>query len=217
MIKSCITCLLYSGALLAVHFEKICDSPEIYFCKDFLSDAECDSIIESGKNSLRRSTVVDANSSNNLLDDRRSSLGTFITKKREPAAASKLRSLAEQVTGIPQKNGEDLQLLYYSIGAEYQPHFDFFDPRTSGGAFHYNRGGQRVATLVAYLNTPISGGETIFPKAGVKVVPIKGSAVLFYNVNKQNRPDPNSLHGGAPVLAGEKWIVTLWMREGQFQ
>lgn len=216
MIRYSIPLLLYAGALFSVQFDKICDSPEIYVCKDFLTDAECDSIIESGKNSLKRSTVVDDNSTNSLLDDRRSSLGTFITKKREPPAARKIRSLAEKVTGISQKNGEDLQLLYYSIGAEYQPHYDFFDPKTSGGFFHYNRGGQRVATLIVYLNTPISGGETVFPKAKVKVQPIKGSAVLFYNVDKRNNPDPNSFHGGAPVLSGEKWIVTLWMREGEF-
>jgi len=25
------------------------------------------------------------------------------------------------------------------------------------------------------------------------------------------------LHGGAPVLAGEKWVTTKWLREGRFE
>jgi prolyl 4-hydroxylase len=33
------------------------------------------------------------------------------------------------------------------------------------------------------------------------------------------RPDPSTrtLHGGAPVLAGEKWIATKWLRERRFE
>ncbi|HEX5664436.1 MAG TPA: 2-oxoglutarate-dependent dioxygenase, partial [Xanthomonadaceae bacterium] len=32
------------------------------------------------------------------------------------------------------------------------------------------------------------------------------------------RPDPGTrtLHGGAPVLAGEKWVATKWLREREF-
>jgi prolyl 4-hydroxylase len=25
-----------------------------------------------------------------------------------------------------------------------------------------------------------------------------------------------TLHAGAPVLAGEKWVATKWLREGEF-
>jgi prolyl 4-hydroxylase len=209
--------ILSIQSVFGVDFVKISNSPQIYICKSFLSEEECDSIIESGRKSLTRSTVVDDKSSKGLFDNRRSSLGTFILKKREPTAARKLRVLAEEVTGISQKNGEDLQLLYYGVGAEYQPHFDYFDPSTPGGFFHYHRGGQRVATLIVYLNTPVAGGETIFPKGGIKVFPVKGSAILFYNVDSNGDVDPRSFHGGAPVIEGEKWIATLWMRESEFR
>lgn len=197
-------------------FKKVADSPEIYECEHFLTDAECDSIIKKAKPDLLKSTVIDNNSSKELLDTRRTSLGTFFSTQSEIAAVKKIRKQAELITGIPKKNGEGLQVLYYSIGAEYQPHFDFFDPNSPGGFIHYNRGGQRVATLLVYLNTPEQGGETIFPKARVSIDPSKGKAVLFYNVDLQGRPDPNSLHGGAPVISGEKWIATLWLREQRF-
>ena len=42
-----------------------------------------------------------------------------------------------------------------------------------------------------------------------------GSAVFF----SYDRPDASTgtLHGGAPVLEGEKWVATKWLREGEFK
>jgi prolyl 4-hydroxylase len=43
---------------------------------------------------------------------------------------------------------------------------------------------------------------------------VRGSAVFF----SYDRPHAitKTLHGGAPVLAGEKWVATKWMRQGVF-
>ncbi len=60
-------------------FRKISHSPEIYECDCFLTDAECDSIIEEARPKLTRSTVIDNHSSKELLDTRRTSLGTFLS------------------------------------------------------------------------------------------------------------------------------------------
>ncbi len=109
-----------------------------------------------------------------------------------------------RVTQMPVENGEGLQVLHYKIGGEYQPHYDYFLSSQPGGSQALSRGGQRVATLIMYLNTTDEGGETIFPNAGIKVAPKKGTAVLFYNVTKAGTEDPQSLHGGVPVIAGRK-------------
>jgi prolyl 4-hydroxylase len=76
------------------------------------------------------------------------------------------------------------------------------------------RGGQRRATLLMYLNTPERGGATIFPDLRLQVAPTKGCAVFF----SYDRPHESTgtLHGGAPVLQGEKWVATKWLREGVF-
>jgi prolyl 4-hydroxylase len=76
------------------------------------------------------------------------------------------------------------------------------------------RGGQRVGTVVMYLNSPEKGGGTIFPDVGLEVAPVRGNAVFF----SYDRPHPSTktLHGGAPVLAGEKWVATKWLRERRF-
>jgi prolyl 4-hydroxylase len=115
----------------------------------------------------------------------------------------------------PVENGEGIQVLRYSPGAEYKPHYDYFDPSQPGTAAILKRGGQRVGTVVMYLNTPEQGGATIFPDVGLDVHAIEGNAVFF----AYGLPDPSSLtlHGGAPVVQGEKWVATKWMRESKFE
>jgi prolyl 4-hydroxylase len=72
-----------------------------------------------------------------------------------------------------------------------------------------------VGTIVMYLNTPEQGGGTTFPDVGLEVAAVKGNAVFF----SYDKPHPNTktLHGGAPVVAGEKWVATKWMRERRFE
>jgi prolyl 4-hydroxylase len=76
------------------------------------------------------------------------------------------------------------------------------------------RGGQRVATILMYLNTPDGGGATTFPDVGLEVTPVKGNAVFF--TYDRPHPDTKTLHGGAPVTAGIKWAATKWLRERRF-
>ncbi len=85
-----------------------------------------------------------------------------------------------------------------------------------GSAVHLAKGGQRVSTMVIYLNDVEEAGETTFPDVGLSVTPKKGAAVYFEYCNSQNQVDPLTLHAGAPVAAGEKWIATKWMRQRRY-
>jgi prolyl 4-hydroxylase len=48
-------------------------------------------------------------------------------------------------------------------------------------------------------------------EAGFKVRPVKGSAVLFYNLLEDGNGDERSLHAALPVKEGEKWLANLWV------
>ena len=115
----------------------------------------------------------------------------------------------------PEENGEGLQILQYRPGAEYKPHYDYFDPNEPGTPTILRRGGQRVGTVIMYLAEPAKGGGTVFPDVHLEVGPKRGNAVFF----SYERPHPSTrtLHGGAPVLAGMKWIATKWLRERRFE
>lgn len=118
-----------------------------------------------------------------------------------------------QVAGIPVENGEALIILHYHEGDEYRPHYDFFDPERAGTGAVLERGGQRVCTLLTYLNDVPAGGETDFPEAGLNVAPEAGMGLLFFNVRADGSVDPATRHAGCPVRSGEKWLATKWFRE----
>ena len=60
------------------------------------------------------------------------------------------------------------------------------------------------------------GGETVFPAVGLSVTPRRGNGVYFEYTNSHMQVDQKSLHAGAPVAQGEKWVVTKWMRARRF-
>jgi len=188
--------------------------PRVVVLGNLLSAEECEAIIESAKPKLARSLTVQTATGGEELNADRTSSGMFFTRGQTPEVTAVEQRIARLV-GWPVENGEGLQVLHYRPGAEYKPHYDYFDPKEAGTPTILKRGGQRVATLVMYLNEPARGGGTTFPDVGLEVAPVRGSAVFF----SYDRPHPTtrSLHGGAPVLEGEKWVATKWLREREFQ
>lgn len=185
--------------------------PRIVVFGGVLSDAECDALVELGRRRLKPSAIFNPDTGADETHEARSSEGTFFQRGENELCARIERRLARLVDW-PLENGEGLQLLRYGQGAEYRPHYDYFDPDRPGAHVALSRGGQRVASVVMYLNTPLRGGATTFPDARFEVAAVKGNAVFF----AYDRPHPmtGTLHAGAPVLEGEKWVATKWLRVG---
>jgi prolyl 4-hydroxylase len=199
-----------------VHVAFRLSSPEIILFNEFMSEEECDTLIELAKNkTLLPSTVVDPNSGNGEVIKARSSEGTFF-QRGENTLIQCLEKRISQLMNCPIENGEGIQILHYLSGAEYRPHFDYFPTNQAGSSKHLHSGGQRIATLVMYLNNVEKGGETYFPDANVSVTPKKGAAVYFSYFNSLGQTDKATLHAGNPVLAGEKWIATKWIRQHKY-
>lgn len=187
--------------------------PRVVVFGGFMSDEECDALVALASPRLARSETVDNSTGGSEVNEARTSEGMFFGR----GEGELIRHIEARIAALvnwPAENGEGLQVLHYQPGAEYKPHYDYFDPAQPGSSTILRRGGQRVGTLVMYLNTPQQGGGTTFPDVQLEVAPIKGNAVFF----SYDRADPSSrsLHGGAPVLAGEKWVATKWMREQRF-
>ena len=189
-------------------------SPRIVVFGNLLSADECAELIELARARLARSQTVETKSGATEVNDARTSDGMFFEPGEFPVCA-RFEARVAALLGWPLENGEGLQILRYGPGAEYKPHHDWFDPAEPGTPLILERGGQRVGSLVCYLNTPEAGGATVFPYIGLEVAPVRGNAVFF----SYDRPHPatRSLHGGAPVTAGEKWVATKWLRESRFE
>ncbi|MGY0619905.1 2OG-Fe(II) oxygenase [Lysobacter sp. A378] len=184
--------------------------PRVIVFGGLLGDDECDELVEMSRPKLKRSTVLDPDSGGDEVHVDRTSAGTFFPRGGNPLC-KRIEARIAALLDWPLENGEALQILRYGPGAQYRPHHDYLDPAWPGSAASLARGGQRVGSLVMYLNTPQRGGATTFPEANLEVAAVKGNAVFF----SYDRPHPmtRSLHAGAPVVEGEKWIATKWLRE----
>jgi prolyl 4-hydroxylase len=193
-----------------------CEQPCVALLADVLSDDECDRLIDIGRDRVQQSSVVDPESGNEITINERKSEGAFVNGATDALVATIDQRIAELVRQ-PVENGEDLHILRYGIGGEYRPHYDYFPEEQAGSKHHMLHGGQRIATVILYLNEVERGGDTTFPDVGLRIHPRRGSALYFEYVNDRGQTDPKTLHAGTPVEEGEKWIATKWIRRGRFR
>jgi len=188
--------------------------PRVVVFGNLLSDDECQAIIDAARPRMERSETVAEAKEGSEVNMARTSRGMFFERGEHPVVA-RVEARIAKLLNWPLENGEGMQVLHYQPGAEYQPHYDYFDARHASTPSILKRGGQRLGTLVMYLNTPVRGGATTFPDIKMAVQPIRGQAVFF----SYDKPEPSTLtlHGGAPVLEGEKWVATKWLRQGKFE
>jgi prolyl 4-hydroxylase len=190
-------------------------SPNVAVIDGILSDKECDQLIQLSKSKLKRSEVIDRATGGNQVSLVRTSEGAHF-ELGENAVVQALEKRIAALTGSPVENGEPLQILHYGVGGEYLAHHDYFDPADPGSKTHLDRGGQRIATMVLYLNDVPLGGGTGFPEIEMTVRARKGSCVYFEYCNQHNQLDNRLLHAGLPVVKGDKWIATKWIRVGRY-
>jgi prolyl 4-hydroxylase len=187
------------------------DAPTLRVLDGILSEQECADLIELARPRLQRTLTVDTDG-RYQVDQRRTSEGTFFAINELPLIGL-IEQRLSRLLQIPVDHGEGLQILHYLPGQEYEPHYDWFDPELPSFGPMTKWGGQRIASVVMYLNTPEQGGGTAFPGIGLTITARRGSAVYF----AYEGGDRTSLHAGLPVLRGEKWIATKWLRERPFR
>lgn len=116
--------------------------------------------------------------------------------------------------GFQVAHGEVPSLLHYGPGQRYKAHLDCIGAGQAESAEGITQGGQRTLTLLLALGDDgYAGGETYFPhlKAGAKAA--SGELLRFNNTDEKGAPLRSSLHEGQPVTAGEKWLLSKWVRE----
>ena len=211
---------LQGGPVLKTHDREIrvlarLQQPVLALLSDVMSAEECKELIGLARPRLRPSTIVDLQSGQDIVAAYRSSLGMFF-RLRETEFISRLDRRISELMNLPVENGEGLQVLYYPTGAASAPHVDFLQVTNDANRASIARSGQRVSTMVTYLNDVPAGGETSFPELGWAATPCLGHAVYFEYCDSRGMVDWRSLHAGNPVLEGEKWVASKWMRQRRF-
>ncbi|MGI4881115.1 MAG: 2OG-Fe(II) oxygenase [Janthinobacterium lividum] len=186
--------------------------PRVTSFPNLLPAAVCDALIERSRSRLVRAEVIDPTSGRPIVEKTRtnrlatislfdSDLLSIVVQERLAAAAS-----------VPTTTLEAMSVLNYLPGEQSRPHFDFIDPQAPSYGAEITQLGQRVATILVYLNDSYKGGETSFPELGIDHRGKRGDALLFFNVDATGAPDRRTVHAGRPPLSGQKWVVSQFIR-----
>lgn len=197
----------------SIEVRATCRSPDLALFDNVLSAEECDALIELSRERMAPSMVMA--SGENMVDStfRSSSGGHF--EGGSSTLLNTLQARIAELTQWPASFQENWAIARYLPGQQFKPHWDFFDtdPTKANHRAAMASGGQRIGTVVLYLSDMLSGGGTVFDFAGLEVRPRKGSAVYFAYQLSDGGMDVSSMHSGAPVNQGEKWIASVWLRE----
>jgi prolyl 4-hydroxylase len=183
--------------------ESLSRSPDIRLFPGLFSPMECHYLIHRSQPLLHPSVVIDPRTGGQMLNPVRTSHSSHYPLLAESPGVHALCRRLAAASGSLVEQGEPLQVLRYSPGQEYRPHFDAIA----------NEANQRVLTFLVYLNDDYEGGETEFLASGLKVKGRKGDGLLFRNADDTGVPDAHSRHAGLPVLKGEKYLASRWIRE----
>jgi prolyl 4-hydroxylase len=150
-------------------------------------------------------------------------------QRQENPLVTNIEQRVASITHYPIENQEGIQYGLYDKGGYYKSHWDYCDPRWGAGSQNFLvRGGQRIITVLMYLNTlkEGDGGETVFMQHNPPLTfrPVQGTALVWYNTlfdengNLTDVCDESTKHSAEPLLRDgvQKMIITKWVRAGTF-
>lgn len=181
--------------------EVLHEEPLIVKFHNVLTEEECATLINYAKARLRRSKLASKQER-----EIRTSSGMFFEENENPFI-EQIELRIASLMHLPVEQAEGLQVLRYEPGQQFKAHFDYFS------AHHPSSSNNRISTLVVYLNDVEEGGETTFPNLGIINKPSRGTAIYFEYFYQDAAINELTLHSGEPVIHGEKWVATQWIRK----
>ncbi|KAH8362970.1 hypothetical protein KR084_003835 [Drosophila pseudotakahashii] len=190
--------------LAPLKMEEISLDPYIVLYHDILPVKDIDQLIILAEPRLKASEVLKENDS--TISNERSALGTFIPfegmNPSDEPLFDRLTQKMRDMTGLKVQDRKHVNFIKYGFGAHYSTHYDFFNESN----FETEGRGDRIASVIFYLNDAAFGGATVFPRLNIKVPAERGKVLFFYNLNGEtHHVEPNTLHAACPVFYGYKW------------
>lgn len=180
------------------------DEADVRHFPAFFTASECAYLIAAAEPLLEPNVVVDPRSGQLVPHPIRTSHGAAFPLIDENPAVHALNRRIAAATASDVRAGETLQVLRYAPGQEYRPHLDAL-PGVAPAQ-------QRAMTFLVYLNDDFDGGETDFPRLGVRFKGSAGDGLMFRNASSDGRADERLIHAGLPVRRGVKHLASRWIR-----
>jgi TPR repeat protein len=188
------------------------ESPLLAAGSALLPSSWCEYLMVSAVPFLERAGVNDIKGGTGEHEIRTNSHAQLGLTRTDVVGVLAARRIAQMVSE-PFFHQEDAVVLHYRPGEAYDDHQDFIDPRVPAFQHELATRGQRVATVLVYLNAQYTGGETEFPRLGLSHRGRQGDALAFRNVTPAGVPDDRTLHAGRPPTTGTKWLLSKWIRD----
>ncbi|XP_036322728.1 prolyl 4-hydroxylase subunit alpha-1 [Rhagoletis pomonella] len=185
--------------------EEVLSDPEIAIYYGLLSDTHIEEILKMADDGMFRSEV--GNARQGIVSDVRVSQQNWL--QYEGPTMKYIYRTVSAISGLDLTSAEAMQVANYGVGGQYDPHFDFFGPKTD--APNASLVEDRIATNMFYLSDVDQGGYTVFPRLNVYSEPAKGAMIMWHNLHKSLDPDLRTLHAGCPVIKGAKRIGNVWV------
>lgn len=192
--------------------------PRAFLYRGFLSDEECDHLISLALGKKEELATNGGDSGNVVLKRLlKSSEGPLYI---DDEVAARIEKRISAWTFLPKENSEPLEVVQYQFENAKQKYNYFSNKSTS------KFGEPLMATVLLHLSNVTRGGELFFPESELKnsqsksgilsdctesssgLRPVKGNAILFFNVHPNASPDKSSSYARCPVLEGEMWCAT---------
>ncbi|CAG5130051.1 unnamed protein product [Candidula unifasciata] len=196
-------------------------SPYVTLFYDVITDQEIEALKAAAQNKLQRGTIVSSGTLH--IHNYRTSHVALFQNWDSPEIMGPLTLRVAAITNLNTEtyvpgsafSAEQFQVASYGTGGQYGLHYDFLGKevlheRMRTEAFSMF-GGDRLATFLIYLTDVERGGSTVFPKLDVALSPVKKMAVFWYNAKPSGELDQLTVHGGCPIVVGNKWVSNKWM------
>lgn len=188
-------------------------SREIFYVDDFLSIAECRSIMDELEIAFWQSSKIitylpGSESHHQVLAPSRIS---------ETAHQEWFSADLNAMLGSIEKRLElyfdiDNSKLEYWQATQY-PMRGKFDYHLDAGFWEKDNAGERVHTILLYLDTPLKGGSTHFRALDLEIKPKTGRMVIWKNLFENGDCNYKMIHASLPLLKGTKTTLVTWERQ----
>lgn len=190
--------------------EEVRAEPRIAVAHRLIPTWACEYVMALAEPVLTRGKVLDETGTESIQAVRSNSVMNFGLIDSD-VILELISTRIAMAAAAPPQNAEGLGVLHYAPGEQYAPHVDYI-PETPANAQQLAVRGQRVRTVLVYLNEDFEGGATEFIRLGATFKPPAGHALIFDSVRPDGAVDPMTLHRGAPPTRGQKWVISKWFR-----
>jgi hypothetical protein len=191
----------------------ISEAPRIVTLEGLLPHDFCAHWISHTAPKLSAAHVYDAEKGGRRTHGMRSNTGAGFSLLETDMVMHLCRARIASAIKRPVQFQEAPNVLHYAVGETFSAHFDYLAPENPNFQQPLATLGQRVCTALVYLNDDFDAGETRFLELDRSIRCRTGGLLAFDNVDSNGAVDPKTLHEGVAPTRGEKWLLSVWVRD----